>query len=53
MYFFLLYRDQNLCSVIHIAARKGRIKIIKILLERGADINTKGENDVSSGSVKC
>lgn len=52
MYIFLLYRDKNLCSVIHIAARKGCINIIKILLEHDADINAKGENDVSNGRRK-
>lgn len=41
------FRDENLCTVLGIAAREGHVKIMKILLEHYADINTKDKLKVA------
>ena len=40
-------------SVLIIAARKGHIKIVDLLLERGADVNTCDANQVTPLMVAC
>lgn len=41
------FRDENLRTVLNIAAREGHVKIMKILLEHYADINTKDKLKVT------
>lgn len=45
------FRDENLCTVLSIAAREGHVKIMKILLEHYADINTKDKLKVAICSI--
>lgn len=45
--YFASFRDENLCTVLSIAARDGHVKIMKILLEHYADINTKDKLKVA------
>jgi ankyrin repeat protein len=33
-------------TALHLAVKKGRIKIVKLLLEHGADVNIKDSNGV-------
>jgi ankyrin repeat protein len=36
--------DPSGCSALHLAARRGNLKVVIALLENGMDINQKGHN---------
>ena len=42
-----LFSSLNQWTPLHIAAKRGRIEIVKFLVDKGADVNVKAKDRVS------